>query len=674
MELTLAEALQKAVEAHKEGNLQDAERLYRAILQSQPLHPDANHNLGVIAVFVDKAELSLQLFKTALEANPKIEQFWLSYIDALIKEKQFDNAKLVFEQAKKNGVAGEKVKALEEQLTLITQIPRPTLPVQKKSLTLLEKRKKLAEQTKQKKEKKQNLKAISPSESEIKSLLHNYQNGLYGDAEKSALSITQEFPKHQFGWKVLGSVLKQTGRVSESLIASQKSVQLAPQDAEAYSNLGNTLQELGRLREAEASYTQAIALKPDYAEPHNSLGFTLQELGRFQEAEASYRQAVLLNPDYAEAHYNLGNAQKGLGRLDEAEASYRQAIALEPALPGAHNNLGNTLQELGRLKEAQESYTQALALDPKSATAAQNIVKLPLGQLNLKTLDLCEKAFFGQSESVKNQASYYFSQANLLKHKGLIDQSFDEFCKANIFRWEEVGEQFEKCDRAYTDNLNRIRQWTPNVPELVEGRLTKLFLLGPSRSGKSSLENLLSKSSQVKPLYEGIRYSGLSKGFVNGKDCCEKLVFQGEDELLRQGYTVATSTDPDNIFNADYLIDMSPNTYFLIIKRDLRDVAPEIFINEYAKEQFYSYDPNGISTYLGVYNKLCAVLALKVPDRCITIRFEDIINSPEDTIERIGALVFRNFEVGRLDKYVTNFTSESLFRDHFSGINKSSKI
>ena len=47
MEQTLEQSLQQGVAAHKEGKLQDAERLYRAILQSQPLHPDANHNLGV---------------------------------------------------------------------------------------------------------------------------------------------------------------------------------------------------------------------------------------------------------------------------------------------------------------------------------------------------------------------------------------------------------------------------------------------------------------------------------------------------------------------------------------------------------------------------------------------------------------------------------------------------
>ena len=100
MELTIDEALQRGVSAHKDGKLQDAERLYRAILQSQPTHPDANHNLGVLAVSLNRADAALPLFKTALEANPKIEQFWLSYIDALIKTEKFDGARQVIEQAK----------------------------------------------------------------------------------------------------------------------------------------------------------------------------------------------------------------------------------------------------------------------------------------------------------------------------------------------------------------------------------------------------------------------------------------------------------------------------------------------------------------------------------------------------------------------------------------------
>ena len=137
MELTIEQALQQGVAAHKEGKLQEAERLYRAILQSQPLHPDANHNLGVIAVSVNKADAALPLLKTALKANPKIEQFWLSYIDALIKEKQFENAKLVIEQAKTQGVAEEKLNTLEAQLPFETQI-QVALQIFAPSLQLLQ--------------------------------------------------------------------------------------------------------------------------------------------------------------------------------------------------------------------------------------------------------------------------------------------------------------------------------------------------------------------------------------------------------------------------------------------------------------------------------------------------------------------------------------------------------
>ena len=276
MELTIEQALRQGIAAHKEGKIQEAERLYRAILQSQPTHPDANHNLGVLAVSVNKAEAALPFFKTALEANPKIEQFWLSYIDALIKEKQFDNAKEVLEQGKKHGVDGKRLSVLEAQLSPITQKTNPS--------------------------------SSSPSQEQLSSLLEYYQKGRHDDAEKLAISITEQFPEHQFGWKVLGSVFKQTGRISEALASSQRSLHLAPLDAEAHSNLGNTLNELGRLEEAEASLRRAIALKPDYPDAHNNLGVTFLELSRSGEAIASYSRALALQPDYALANSNLGKA------------------------------------------------------------------------------------------------------------------------------------------------------------------------------------------------------------------------------------------------------------------------------------------------------------------------------------------------------------------------------
>ena len=54
MELTLDQALQKGIEAHQAGKAQEADGYYTAILKALPKHPDANHNMGVLAVGVGR--------------------------------------------------------------------------------------------------------------------------------------------------------------------------------------------------------------------------------------------------------------------------------------------------------------------------------------------------------------------------------------------------------------------------------------------------------------------------------------------------------------------------------------------------------------------------------------------------------------------------------------------
>lgn len=149
MELTVDQALQQGVAAHKEGKFQDAERLYRAILQAYPKHPDANHNLGVLAVAVGKPLEALPLFKLALEVNPKIEQFWLSYADALIQLERFDEAKHILVEGEKSGVALEQPDALKKWLK---ESELKDTSKTEKGQTLSEKRKQLAEKRKVKRE------------------------------------------------------------------------------------------------------------------------------------------------------------------------------------------------------------------------------------------------------------------------------------------------------------------------------------------------------------------------------------------------------------------------------------------------------------------------------------------------------------------------------------------
>ena len=117
MELTLNQALQKGIEAHKAGKIQEADRYYTAILKADPKHPDANHNLGVLAVCVGKVEAALPFFKTALEATPSINQYWLSYINALITLNKTDHAKATLDKARSKGLEGDGFDKLEKKLS-----------------------------------------------------------------------------------------------------------------------------------------------------------------------------------------------------------------------------------------------------------------------------------------------------------------------------------------------------------------------------------------------------------------------------------------------------------------------------------------------------------------------------------------------------------------------------
>ena len=112
--------------------------------------------------------MALPLLKAALESEPETEKFWLSYIGALIKEKECHETKPVLKQAKTQGMRRESLQLFEAQLSRKSR--RPTSV------------------------------SMSPTQQQLDMLLEHYQNGRLGNAEELAVSISQEFPQHQFAW------------------------------------------------------------------------------------------------------------------------------------------------------------------------------------------------------------------------------------------------------------------------------------------------------------------------------------------------------------------------------------------------------------------------------------------------------------------------------------------
>jgi tetratricopeptide (TPR) repeat protein len=267
----------------------------------------------------------------------------------------------------------------------------------------------------------------SPSQIELNTLLENYQKGQYGLAQNLATTLTQQYPNHPFGWKVLGAMFGQTEKLQDAVIANQKALEITPNDAIVHYNLGNTQKELGRLHEAESSYKKSILIKPDFAQAYSNLGNTLRELDRPEDAEESLKKAIEIKPEYAPAHINLGITLEKLGRLEDAATSYNKAIAIKPDSAEAHYNLGNTLNELDKLEEAEQSYKKAIAIKSDYAKAHYNLGNTlqELGRLQEA------EASFKKAIAIKPDfAEAHSNLGNAMKELGRLEEAETSYNKA----------------------------------------------------------------------------------------------------------------------------------------------------------------------------------------------------------------------------------------------------
>lgn len=273
IEFTIEEKLLKANALLVKEETQGAEKYYKEILDSNPNHPDANHNLGLIKLSNHETKSAIKLFLNAINTNPKIEQFWISYVNALISFQKFEDAKEAVKNAQKQGLNKDIVNKLK--LKLINN-------------------------------NSQNRYSDIPSKDELQQLVNLYNTDQNIEAENLAKFLIKQYPNHPFSWKVLGALLGKFGREGEALEVNKKAVELSPGDIAAHNNLGNTLKNLGKLKEAEVIYRKAISIQNNFHVSHNNLGITLAEMGRLEEAESSYREAIKIKPNFEEAYFNLG--------------------------------------------------------------------------------------------------------------------------------------------------------------------------------------------------------------------------------------------------------------------------------------------------------------------------------------------------------------------------------
>ena len=413
MKHIITETLKLGIDAHQSGKFLEAEEYYKSILKVHPQHPDANHNIGVLFVICGKNHEALSRFRLALEANPKIAQYWISYIDLLISFDRLSDAKAVLSQARKLGAKGdkfdrliEKIKAKEmssnskradAETPLVEELSSSPFQeldqafghadhlIQKgmlqeakkiyshilkkypgdkrahKCLEVLEKGNATLTATP----------LILPRETKNQLLTLINQNN-FKLCCKLIEDLLEKFSRSSELYNIYGVALRGQRKLDASIKAFKRAVDLDPCEPTTHNNMCIVLIELKRYEEAVTSSEVAINLKSDFAEAHVNRGDALRFLRDLPLSIEAYQNAIALKPDYFKAYYNMAVVLESMGNLSDAERAYLEALKLKTNSVDAHVNLGNIYLIQGKLDKAIGIYECALSIFPSSFRPLNN--------------------------------------------------------------------------------------------------------------------------------------------------------------------------------------------------------------------------------------------------------------------------------------------------------------
>ncbi|MEP7031906.1 MAG: tetratricopeptide repeat protein, partial [Pseudolabrys sp.] len=294
------QAVQQALDLHRQGKLPQAEKLYSDILAVRPDYFEALHMLGLVKVQRGDFAGALHLMLGALKARPKSPEVLLNYATVL------------------NGLG-----RYDEALDTLGQV----LSIKRRSVEAYNNRGAVLERL-----------------------------GRDEEARADFLSALEIKSSHVDALYNLGSVLRKLGRYPQAIKALDRALAIKPDYAKAHNNRGAALEAMEKPAEALLSYDRALALESGFVEAINNRGSVLQKLGHPGQALAGYERALAINPGHAEVLYNHSCALAMVGRHQEALASCSKAIVANPNYVNAQWNDALLRLRLGDYSGGFEKY------------------------------------------------------------------------------------------------------------------------------------------------------------------------------------------------------------------------------------------------------------------------------------------------------------------------------
>ncbi|MEO8301144.1 MAG: tetratricopeptide repeat-containing glycosyltransferase family protein [Rhizomicrobium sp.] len=245
--MTLQAQYDQAVAAHRRGEFEEAERLYRRLLEAAPSSATARHMLGVLRAQSGDTTEALDLIGAALTLKPDASDILFNYARVLKGVGRLDEALTAYDRA-------------------LTVKPDYAAARDARAEAL-------------------NLKGNSLREAGQAAQALSFYDRALTDA-----------PRYPDALNNRAVALWSLGRFDEALAGSDAALALKPDYVEAHYNRGNVLRDLLRLEEAKQSFDRAIVLDPAFAPAHRNKAFCALLQGDFAQGLPLYEWRKRLNP------------------------------------------------------------------------------------------------------------------------------------------------------------------------------------------------------------------------------------------------------------------------------------------------------------------------------------------------------------------------------------------
>jgi len=660
--LTLGPAYQAAVAAHRQGRLDEAAKIYRAVLHASPDHVDSLHYLGVICNQQGRRQEAEALLRRALQLAPNaaavandlgIALAGLGrFAEAIEQYRRATAAKPDFIDAHNNlGTALQALNRWEEAVGAF----KKALAIDPRAAAVLN-----------------NLGIVYASMSRHDEAIACYREAIASKPDLAepcynlglslaALGRPEEAieqyqkavalkPSYFDAHKMLASALASAREFETAFTHFRAALAIRPQSAETQYDFGNALAAAGRHTEAVVLYRRALAMRPQYPEAHNNLGNVLATIGKSAEAVAHYGEALVLRPDYAEAHGNLGNALFALGQMDEAVAALEKALALDPNLADAHHNLGNVLQTLGRLEEARHAFARAVALAPKRAELYRALAESKqFGPGDPHLLVMEELAQDARSLTDTQRLELHFGLGKAYADLDRHEQAVRHFQEGNALKRKQI-----KYDEKTT--LQRLRdtaavfsaEWIRGNEGLGDPAAESIFIVGMPRSGTTLVEQVLASHPKIFAAGELTNFAEATEAVAPFPEGMRSLAAEQLREIgaryakrvraLAPAAERITDKMPSNFRFAGLIHVALPNARLIHVRRDPIDTCVSCFSKTFTGDQPFSYDLGELGRYYRAYDALMAHWRRVLPaGAMLEVQYEELVADFENHARRIVA-------------------------------------